>query len=114
MDNVFKKLGNSIKQARLAMGYTQEQCAEIVEITPTHMKHIESGHRKPSIEVLFKLAQELHFSIDALLVAENTETAELQKHISLLLPQCTPNDLYVIEATLQAILKVKSSPTSTP
>ena len=46
-------LGNTIRQARLNCKMTQEELAEAVQITPTHLKHIESEHRKPSIEVLF-------------------------------------------------------------
>ena len=42
-------LGNTIRQARLDCKMTQEELAEAVQITPTHMKHIESEHRKPSV-----------------------------------------------------------------
>ena len=40
-------LGNTIRQARLDCKMTQEELAEAVQITPTHMKHIESEHRNP-------------------------------------------------------------------
>ena len=55
-------LGNTIRQARIDNKYTQEELAEKIGITATHLKHIESEHRKPSIEVLFSLASELHIS----------------------------------------------------
>lgn len=47
-------LGNSIRTARIKKGLPQEQLAELAGITPTHLKHIESEHRKPSIEVMNK------------------------------------------------------------
>ena len=65
-------LGNTIRQARIDNKLTQEQLAELVQITPTHLKHLESEHRKPSIEVLFALASVLHFSLDALLLTDET------------------------------------------
>ena len=37
-------LGNTIRQARIDNNMTQEQLAELVQITPTHLKHIESEH----------------------------------------------------------------------
>jgi transcriptional regulator with XRE-family HTH domain len=51
-------LGDTIRQARMDNKMTQEQLAEAINISPTHMKHIESEHRKPSVDVLFSLADE--------------------------------------------------------
>lgn len=45
---------------------TQEELAELLDVTPTHVKHIESGHRKPSIEILLDLAKILNFSLDSM------------------------------------------------
>ena len=63
-------LGKTIKQTRLERSLTQEKLAELVNITPTHLKQIESERRKPSIEVLFRLAKTLNFSIDNLIFPE--------------------------------------------
>ena len=52
-------LGDTIRQARMDNKMTQEQLAEAINISPTHMKHIESEHRKPSVDVLFSLADVL-------------------------------------------------------
>ena len=77
-------LGNTIRQARLNCKMTQEELAEAVQITPTHLKHIESEHRKPSVEVLFSLASILHFSIDALLLPDIDRTRTQKTHEILL------------------------------
>ena len=61
-------LGDTIRQARMDNKMTQEQLAEAINISPTHMKHIESEHRKPSVDVLFSLADVLNFSMDAMLM----------------------------------------------
>ena len=90
-------LGNTIRQARLDNHMTQEKLAELVQITPTHLKHIESEHRKPSIEVLFALASVLHFSLDALLIPkESREQAKRKNELNLLISSCTDNDLKVL------------------
>lgn len=60
-------LGNAIRCARIAHGLSQERLAELLDITTSHLKHIESEHRKPSVEVLFALATRLDLSLDALL-----------------------------------------------
>ena len=45
-------LGSAIKRARLDKNLTQEKLAEIINITPMHMKQLESERRNPSVEVL--------------------------------------------------------------
>lgn len=67
-------LGTAIWNARKARGITQERLAELVNITTSHLKHIESGHRRPSIEVLFQLAKILDLSLDALIFEEGRQT----------------------------------------
>ena len=62
------KLGNAIRKKRIEAQLTQEQLAELVGVTPTHLKHLESEHRMPSVEVLFRLAETLQLSLDELLL----------------------------------------------
>ena len=42
-------LREAIRNERKNKRITQEELAEMLEVSPTHVKHIESGHRKPSI-----------------------------------------------------------------
>ena len=99
------KLGGAIRAARLAQHISQEELAEMVSITPTHLKHIESEHRKPSLEVLWKLAYTLHLSLDALLYPEHAENNPDLSCAETLLRQCDKKQLHVIIATLEALLK---------
>ena len=97
-------LGNTIRQARLNCKMTQEELAEAVQITPTHLKHIESEHRKPSVEVLFSLASILHFSIDALLLPDINPTRTQKTHeILSLISSCTVSEMDVLLAALHEL-----------
>lgn len=40
-------LREDIRKGRKNKKITQEELAEKLEVSPTHVKHIESGHRKP-------------------------------------------------------------------
>lgn len=60
------KLGNAIRAARIKKCYTQEQLAELLNITPAHLKHMEGGRRHPSVPLLFQMMELLDFSVDAL------------------------------------------------
>lgn len=99
------KLGGAIRAARLAQHISQETLAEMVSITPTHLKHIESEHRKPSLDVLWRLARILHLSLDSLLFPAPTENNPERAHAEALLRQCDEKQLRVVTATLEALLR---------
>ena len=64
-------LREAIRNERKNKRITQEELAEMLEVSPTHVKHIESGHRKPSIEILFGLAKILNISLDGVVFPKN-------------------------------------------
>lgn len=68
-----RALGESIRAARMRKGLTQEALAELLDITPIHLKNIESSRRKPSVPLLFALMKLLDFSVDALVFPERRE-----------------------------------------
>lgn len=59
-------LGETIRAARMRKGLTQEALAELLDITPIHLKNMESSRRKPSVPLLFEMMELLGFSVDAL------------------------------------------------
>lgn len=64
-------LRETIRNERKNRRITQEELAEMLGISPTHVKHMESGHRKPSIEMLFELAKILNISLDEVIFPKN-------------------------------------------
>ena len=99
-------LGNAIRHARMEQKLSQEALSEMVGITPTHLKHIESEHRKPSVEVLFRLVQILHLSLDSLFLEPKTEEKKrLSGAIDLMLNQCDEKQLKIVAALLDAMLE---------
>ena len=50
------EIGARIRAGRKALGLSQEQLAEMVNISTTHMSHIETGNTKLSLGVLVDLA----------------------------------------------------------
>ena len=65
MDQV--AIGARIKAARERVHLTQEQLAEIVDISPTHMSVIERGVKTPKLDTFIRIANALGVSADALL-----------------------------------------------
>ena len=60
-------IGGRIRAARERIHLTQEQLAEIVDISPTHMSVIERGVKTPKLDTFVRIANALGVSADALL-----------------------------------------------
>lgn len=60
-------IGSRIKAAREQAHLTQEDLAEIIDISPTHMSVIERGVKTPKLDTFVKIANALNLSSDALL-----------------------------------------------
>jgi len=98
-------LGKAIKKARNEKNLTQEKLAELIGITPMHVKQLESERRKPSVEVLFKIVDCLDLSLDSLLQDNDDEAQEIIGKINLCLGQCGIHELQVAYATVEAMRK---------
>ena len=70
MNAEIRELGEAIRSARMRKGLTQEALAELLDITPIHLKNMESSRRKPSVPLLFQMMEILDFSVDALVFQE--------------------------------------------
>ena len=95
-------LREDIRKGRKNKKTTQEELAEKLEVSPTHVKHIESGHRKPSIEILFEITKILNISLDGVVFSKNesarTDTREkVNRHFAMCIakePQISAPFLY--------------------
>ena len=56
--------GKALRVARTAKGYSQRQLADAAHIDASHVSLIETGHRKPSLDVLQRLAEALGVPLD--------------------------------------------------
>jgi len=56
------KFGKRIQKRRKELGITQEELADRLNLSRTHMGHIEQGRRSPSLEVINKIARTLKTS----------------------------------------------------
>ena len=68
-------LGIEIKKNRKLLKLTQEQLAELIDVNPHYIYEIEKGLKIPSLPVLVSISEQLHVSIDNLLIA-NVQNAD--------------------------------------
>ena len=98
-----KELGAAIRTARLENKLTQEKLAEIINVAPVHIKQVESGSRKPSVDLLYKIATTLNLSVDAVFFPERSDGQELLQKVKRKLSICSLHQLHVIYTTVNAM-----------
>lgn len=84
-------IGQRIRKIRKAQGLSQEQLAERVQISVTHMSHIETGNTKLSLQVLVDLAMTLGIRTDTLLFDDPSGIKNIANdEIQAILETCSP------------------------
>ena len=103
----YKNLGKRIRFYRTQKGMTQQRLAEIVDIVPSNVSHIERGTNKVSLPTLVRIANTLEVSIDQLLCTSlEVSSYNLNEDIAKLLEDCSDKE---IDAIADIIKVVKSS-----
>lgn len=90
----YKEIGTRIRKYRKLKNISQEELAEKIDISTTHMSHIETGSTKLSLQVLVDIAQILEVSTDTL-IFEKTSKLKIQK-IETILSDCNENEIAFI------------------
>lgn len=70
-----KEIGNRISEVRRANKYTQEQNAEILDVTPKHVSHTESGTSSFSLPTLIHFCDTMNTSIDYIVYGKSKDAA---------------------------------------
>ena len=88
------EIGQKIRKYRKEKGLSQERLAEKVNISVTHMSHIETANTKLSLPVLVDIATVLQVQTDELLFDSKPQgSAALLMQI---IRDCTPDQLDMI------------------
>lgn len=69
--NIKKLLGQKVKRLRKLRGYTQENFADMINITPRNLNRIEAGENFVTSETLDKILKALDVSADILFSYEH-------------------------------------------
>ena len=98
------EIGQRIRKFRRAYNLSQEQLAEQIGISTTHMSHIETGNTKLSLPVLVAIAKILNVKIDELIYdAPQITKTFLKTEITNILDSCTVHDMYILLDTMRAV-----------
>ncbi len=98
--------GKEVKRKRKAKGWTQEQLAQLVDLTPRSIMYIENLGQHTSLDVFYRIATVLDISVDEFFYPDkhNGEN-ERRKHIDRMLNSMSERELTIMEAAAEGIVK---------
>jgi len=99
----YYEIGQRIRKYRKQKALSQEQLAEAVNISVTHMSHIETGNTKLSLPVLADIARVLQVTCDDLLTDNDDAVSEAVNSIMRVLKGCSLPQLKIIAAMARAV-----------
>jgi len=103
----YKRLGERLRKAREAKGWTQEYLAEKSGITPGFLSYLENGKRSGSLKVLVKLAEVLSLDPELLLGGKNTSPKAYPPFPSISLEGLTTGEGRVVRQMAQSLRRKK-------
>lgn len=106
MELDYKAIGKRIKVARIRMEITQEQLADRVSVSPTHLSNIETGSTRVSLTTIVKLANALNVTVDDLL-CDNLVKArpQFERDMQSLLDDCNDHEVRIAYKVAKAAVE---------
>lgn len=77
----YVSMGGRIRRLRKERHVTQSQLAELLDISPAFMGHIERGTRVPSVDTLVRIADVLDVTLDVIVRGEAPSTQPLSETV---------------------------------
>ena len=107
MELDYKMIGNRISELRRNKGMTQAVLAELSEIEPSHISHIERAATKLSLPTLVAIANALEVTLDELVYNNLSKSNHVSsKIIAELIEDCSGDELFAIAEIVKAEKKI--------
>ena len=100
----YYKFGQRIRKLRKARGLSQENLAEMLDISVTHMSHIETANTKMSFSLIIKIAEILDVSLDYLVYDKDRNENSFSQQIAEITSNCSDKDKRIILDTVKAMV----------
>lgn len=101
----YSTIGKQIRKYRRIRNLSQEQLAEKIDISTTHMSHIETGSTKLSLPVLVKISETLNVAVDDILFEQRNSFVPTSFSF---LESCTPEEREIILEIIKSAKNVLS------
>ena len=104
MDLDYRAIGMRIRRFRKEQHLTQQTLAEMSQIEPSNISHIERGATKRSLPTIVSIANVLGIADNDLLCDSLTEEkASYEQEAASILADCSHSELRIITGTMRAL-----------
>ena len=98
----YESIGRQIKAYRTAKDISQEDLAKALYVSGNHISYIETGMRKPSLDMIVAIANALEVSADDLLIDSLEHTSSsVGAELHSLLSDCNHDEMEMLTRTIQ-------------
>lgn len=106
MELDYRLIGNRIGARRRYLGFGQEQLAQTVGLSKTHISNIENGRATPSLEAVVSLADALQTTPDAFLLGANRDlNSNDHRTLAAQIGACSEQDRQYLSIIVEAIVE---------
>ncbi|WP_312943090.1 helix-turn-helix transcriptional regulator [Oscillibacter sp.] len=107
MEELLNLFGQTIKDARIAAGMTQDALAEQVGVTTRYIMAIENENKHPRMPVLLKIIRTLKISADTIFYPEIQHTNREKEQLLHMIQMCDEKEIKIAAATVKALLDAR-------
>lgn len=105
MEVDYKAIGKYIRFYRIESGYTQEELANLVNISIPHMSNIERGLTKVSFQTLVNVVEALDISFDNMMFNNSNQSVKKQNSVfDSIVKDCSQRERAIIIDVVQSMV----------
>ncbi len=109
MQEYSRPLGDTIRKARLQMGYTQKQLADILNVDERSISSIEKYQANTTMDILYPLIRVLKVNSHDIFNHELAKESEAHYQLRLLVGNCSEEEAATLVAVCESILNALRS-----
>lgn len=107
MDNdKIKKIGKRIRHLRKNNNITQEQLAEMIDVSVPYISNIENGKVTTSAEIIVRLTQALDTSADTILCLDGGDDESQAKILARMINHCNKGEMEQILEIIRIVTEI--------
>lgn len=100
----YSLIGFRIKENRQQKKITQEELAELIEISPGFMSLIETGRKRPSLDTLLAICRALEITLNEILTGNQIPlVTDYSSELSDIVKNCNEDEKRLLYAIIKAV-----------
>ncbi len=106
----YELIGKRIRELRMQQIVTQEQLAEMIDMSVSYVSYIENAKKKPSLETLIRISNALGITLDEILSGNQLHNpTDYQTDMDLLMNELSQNEKRLVFELIRSVRDILRS-----